>query len=178
MVTGRRACRLFGSHPRGCNPCGVAGRAAHLAALLALGLACLPETGGPASPDASHNASAIPNASPGAAGAGGSGAPPDVDCMGQLAARALVNTTRAFQFDPARYEVPVCSRVTLTIVNTDSEAHDIAGRSPELQLPKTVVPGGGRVDVTFEVPGRGPGRYRAFCTVHPGMILDILAVGR
>ncbi len=170
VVSGARACSFVALAWRRCNPCVRARCAAGAAAILAL--ACLPETGGPAAPDASVQA----NTSGGAAGAAAGYVPPDVDCMGQLTPRALVNTTRSFQFDPPSYEVPACSRVTLTIVNTDSESHDIAGRSPELGLPKTVVPGAGTVDVTFEVPGRGAGRYRAFCTIHPGMILDIVAV--
>ena len=70
----------------------------------------------------------------------------------------------------------ILNRWKLTLINNDNEAHDIVGRSPELQMGKTLVPVGEERELSMTVPGKGPGKYRAFCTIHPGMILDVTAV--
>ncbi len=74
------------------------------------------------------------------------------------------------RFVPARVAVPAGQTVRFTISNRDSFAHNFV--SPQAGIGERVIVGGATAEVIWTAPTRS-GTYRAQCTYHPGMVVDI-----
>ena len=80
-------------------------------------------------------------------------------------------TAANFRFDPAAVAVKAGETVRLVVANRDSVPHNLYG--VDVPIAYTLLPAGASGSVTFAAP-TAAGIYRAVCTFHPGMTLDIV----
>ena len=74
------------------------------------------------------------------------------------------------RFEPSRVTVRAGERVRFVITNRDGFAHNFV--SPQANIGERVIAGGATQSLVWTAPARR-GTYRAQCTYHPGMVLDI-----
>ncbi len=77
---------------------------------------------------------------------------------------------RNFQFDPARVVVKQGEAVRFTFTNQDSSSHNFGSASA--QIPFILLPANGIASTVWVTSQKGT--YTAFCTLHPGMQLQIV----
>ena len=75
------------------------------------------------------------------------------------------------RYQPSRVEVKAGQTVRFVITNRDGFAHNFV--STEAGIGERVIAAGATQSIVWTAPGR-TGTYRAQCTYHPGMVLDIV----
>ncbi len=103
---------------------------------------------------------------PGAAAGGTTAAPDDnrpVDATITIVAQNV-------RFAPARVTVKAGQTVRFVLENRDSFVHNFV--SPQAGIGERVMAAGTTTSVVWTAPAR-PGTYRATCTYHPGMVVQI-----
>jgi plastocyanin len=90
---------------------------------------------------------------------------------------ALTITAEGLEFDTACLAVPAGEAFTITLVNDDTEPHNVAiytDSSKGTQLFAGEISNGGET-VEYEVGALEAGTYYFDCTVHPGMQGSVIA---
>jgi plastocyanin len=90
---------------------------------------------------------------------------------------AITITAAELQFDTACIAVPAGEAFTITLVNDDSEPHNVAiytDSSKGTQLFSGEIINGGET-VEYEIEALDAGTYYLDCTVHPGMQGSVIA---
>jgi plastocyanin len=77
------------------------------------------------------------------------------------------------RYQPSRVEVKAGQTVRFVITNRDGFAHNFV--STEAGIGEHVIAGGTTQSIVWAAPTR-TGTYRAQCTYHPGMVLEIYVV--
>jgi plastocyanin len=75
------------------------------------------------------------------------------------------------RYQPSRIDVTAGQTVRFLITNRDGFAHNFV--SAEAGIGERVIDGGATQSMIWTAPSR-QGTYRAQCTYHPGMVLDIV----
>ena len=84
--------------------------------------------------------------------------------------QTITITARNLRFEPTKVEVRAGQTVRFVIVNRDAVMHNIV--SAQANIPLRLLPGGATESIVWTAP-TAKGTYRALCTYHPGMTLDI-----
>ena len=74
------------------------------------------------------------------------------------------------RYQPSHVELKAGQTVRFVITNRDGFAHDFV--STDAGIAERVIAGGTTQSIVWTAPGR-QGTYRAQCTYHPGMVLEI-----
>jgi plastocyanin len=90
---------------------------------------------------------------------------------------AITITAAELQFDTACLAVPAGEAFTITLINDDSEPHNVAiytdsSKATEISVGE-IINGGETVE--YDVPALEAGTYYFDCTVHPGMQGSVIA---
>jgi plastocyanin len=90
---------------------------------------------------------------------------------------AITISAEGLEFDTACLAVPAGEAFTITLVNNDTEPHNVAiytdSSKGTLLFSGEIINGGETVE--YEVGALDPGTYYFNCTVHPGMQGSVIA---
>jgi len=84
--------------------------------------------------------------------------------------QTIALVAQKLRYQPSRVELKAGQTVRLVITNRDGFAHNFI--SAEAGIGEHVIAGGTTQSIVWTAPGR-QGTYRAQCTYHPGMVLEI-----
>ena len=104
---------------------------------------------------------------------GNQGAPTAVPDDNRPVDQTIAIVAQNLRYQPASVEVKTGQTVRFVITNRDGFAHNFV--SADAGIAERVIPAGASQSIVWTAPAR-QGTYRAQCTYHPGMIVDIAVI--